>query len=173
MEHILQFSDPAPYPPVQVWGPDYRYARAMLSNIGSCNSEMSAVSLYLYNSVITEGTLSEASECFRKISMVEMRHLRIFSRLSFLLGGDPRLWSHAKKNLSYWSPGCNRYCGQIVRIIDAAIRGENQAIEKYRQQASWIKDPNIVDLLNRIILDEEQHVRIFHQLYQNLEEGVG
>ncbi|WP_130862757.1 ferritin-like domain-containing protein [Bacilliculturomica massiliensis] len=167
---ILQFSDPAPYPPVQVWGPDARYAKAMLSNIGSCNSEMSAVSLYFYNSIITRKTFKEAADCFQKIGMVEMYHLDLFGQLAWLLGADPRLWSYGRKTMSYWSPGCNKYPGQIVRLLDNAIRGENEAIEKYRQQAAWIKDPNIVDILNRVILDEECHIRIFHQLYQDLSE---
>lgn len=165
---ILQYADSTPYPPVQVWGPDARYAKAMLSNIGSCNSEMSAVSLYLYNSVITKGSFDEVANCFRQIGMVEMHHLDIFSQLAFLLGADPRLWSSNGKNMIYWSPGCNQYPGHIIRLLENAIRAENAAIEKYRQQAAWIKDPNIVDILNRIILDEEHHIQIFHQLYQDI-----
>lgn len=165
---MLHFADSAPYPPVQVWGPDVRYAKAMLSNIGSCNSEMSAVCLYFYNSIITRKAFSNVAECFYKISMVEMHHLDMFGELAFLLGADPRLWSYSKKNMSYWSPGCSQYPGQIVRLLDNAIRGENEAIAKYRQQAAWIKDPNIVDVLNRVILDEEHHIQIFHQLYQDI-----
>lgn len=170
MDHnpILLFADPAPYPPIQVWGPDARYAKAMLSNIGSCNSEMSAVSLYFYNSIITRSSFEEVADCFHRISMVEMKHLDIFGRLAFLLGADPRLWSSNGKNPSYWSPGCNQYPGQIIRLLDNAIRGEHAMISKYRQQAAWIKDPNIVDILNRIILDEEHHIQIFHQLYQDI-----
>lgn len=165
---ILQFADSAPYPAVQVWGPDARYARAMLSNIGSCNSEMSAVCLYFYNSIITRNTFSQVAECFQQISVVEMRHMDMFGQLAWLLGADPRPWSYGRKNMSYWSPGCNQYPGQIVRVLDNAIKGENAAIEKYRNQAAWIKDPNIVDILNRIILDEEHHIQIFYQLYQDI-----
>ena len=43
------FSDPAPYPSIEVCEKNRMYAKAMLANVGSCNSEMSAVSLYFYN----------------------------------------------------------------------------------------------------------------------------
>lgn len=165
---VLQFSDPSPYPPIRVWGPDSRYAKAMLSNIGSSNSETSAVSLYFYNSVIARGSFDHAAHCFQQIALVEIRHLDAFAQLAFQLGADPRLWSYSRKNMSYWSPGCIQYPGQIIRLLDYAIRGENEAIAKYRQQAAWIKDPNVVDVINRIVLDEEHHLRILHQLYQDI-----
>ena len=49
----FHYSDHIPYPPVKVDGKNPQYAAAILSNIGSCNSEMTAVSLYFYNSLIT------------------------------------------------------------------------------------------------------------------------
>ena len=55
------FSDPSPYPCIQVECENPRYAAAMLSNLGSCCSEMSAVSLYFYNSLLTR-------ECFEEYS---------------------------------------------------------------------------------------------------------
>lgn len=89
MEQTFVFSDSAPYPPVQVCGANPMYARAMLANIGSCNSEMSAVSLYFYNSIITKPIQQDVAECFHKISIVEMHHLEIFGQLAKLLGADP------------------------------------------------------------------------------------
>ena len=49
----IRYAHPAPYPPVQVSAQNPAYARQMLSNIGSANSEMSAISLYLYNAQVT------------------------------------------------------------------------------------------------------------------------
>ena len=68
-------------------------AYAMLSNVGSNNSEMTAVSLYFYNSVILNPVYADFAQCFHKISIVEMHHLHIFASLSFQMGLDPRLWS--------------------------------------------------------------------------------
>lgn len=166
MEQTFVFSDSAPYPPVQVCGANPMYARAMLANIGSCNSEMSAVSLYFYNSIITKPIQQDVSECFHKISIVEMHHLEIFGQLAKLLGADPRLWYRAGRRAVYWSPACNKYPQELPLLLKNSIQGETQAIEQYRRQLNWIEDENITAVLSRIILDEEHHIAIFRALYQ-------
>ncbi len=158
-----QYAVSAPYPPVQIAAPNRIYARAMLSNVGSCNSEMSAVSLYFYNSLIMRKDFADFSKMFQGIGIVEMHHLDIFGQLAFMLGEDPRLQCVSNHRHLYWSPGCNRYPREITALFHNAILGEQKAIETYRQQAGWIKDPNIVELLNRIILDEEHHIALFQQ----------
>ncbi len=158
------FADTAPYPPVQVCGLNAEYAEQMLSNIGSCNSEISAVSLYFYNSVVLKEHHGDIGKIFHKISMVEMRHLDIFATLAHQLGANPRLWSYKGRNLSYWTPGCNQYPCKLLPLLQNALQSENKAIMKYREQADCIQDPYIVALLDRIILDEQHHVEIFHEL---------
>lgn len=160
------FSDPAPYPAIQVCEPNRMYAKAMLANVGSCNSEMSAVALYFYNSTITKECFSEISTCFHKISLVEMHHLSIFSQLAYLCGADPRLWSFYGGHTRYWSPGCNFYSTDLSSLLKNAISGEKKAIEQYRQQLHWIQDCYIHEILERIIVDELHHIEIFESLYE-------
>lgn len=164
MNQAPLYANTAPYPPVKVCSPNTRYAKAMLTNSGGINSEMSAISLYLYNSVVTKGDFQEISECFMQINMVEMHHLDIFSQLADLLGADPRLWSQQGRRMSYWSPGYNEYTTDIVQMLHNAINAELLAIEQYRQQICWITDHNITNMLQRIILDEEHHIAIFRVL---------
>lgn len=168
MGESFVFQDKAPYPPITVCAKNREYAAAMVSNIGACNSEMSAVSLYFYNSMITRESFGEVAECFHKISIVEMHHLDIFGQLTLKLGMDPRLWQCRNGKMEYWSPECNRYPDRILLLLENSLRGELDAIEKYRQQTEWIKDENIVVVLNRIIMDEELHVQIFRELYRNI-----
>lgn len=156
------YSHPMPYPAVRVLGQEASYARAMLNNLGSCTSEMTAINIYLYNSFILEKTYAEISECFRKISIVEMHHLEIFEQLALQLGADPRLWSCTAGRMTYWSPSCSCYTSQVNEMIHNALESEKEAVERYNQQIRWIKDPNITALLKRIILDEECHIKIFN-----------
>ena len=164
----FQFSDSSPYPAICVEAPNERYAQEMLSNIGACNSEMSAITLYFYNSVVARQKFPDVAECFHKISMVEMHHLDIFAQLAFLLGADPRLWQESKNRFTYWSPRCNQYPRRILPLIENAIHGETEAIKKYQQQCKVIQDPNITANLNRIIQDERIHLEIFHRLYHQV-----
>lgn len=168
MEEKYVFQDQAPYPPVTVCGRNAEYAAAMTDNIGACNSEMSAVSLYFYNSVIVRENFPEVAQCFHGISVVEMHHMDIYARLAFQLGADPRLWHCRNGKMVWWSPECNRYPDCILPLLENARQGELDAIDKYRKQTHWIQDKYVLANLNRIILDEELHVRIFEQLYRKV-----
>ena len=95
------YADKSEYPEVCVQEKNRQYAAAMLGNVGACDSEMSAVSLYFYNGVIAEGKFEEISECFHKISIVEMHHLHTFATLANLLGADPRMWSVERGRYRY------------------------------------------------------------------------
>lgn len=157
----------APYPPIRVNGGNQIYALEMLSNVGGVISEMSAVSLYFYNSVITTARYPWISECFRRISITEMHHLNLFARLASLLGEDPKLWS-GYPDRRWWTPAYNQYPTEIYALITNAIEGEKTAIRKYQQQAARIQDENIVAILHRIIQDEELHIQILSAMYSKI-----
>lgn len=89
-----------PYPDIRVAGKNPEYARAILSNIGGDDSEMSAVSLYFYDHVMTL-ELPDVSQAFHSISIVEMRHLEIFCKIALQLGADPRLWERRGQKKAY------------------------------------------------------------------------
>lgn len=163
------FSDPSPYPCIQVEAENPRYAAAMLSNMGACCSEMSAVSLYFYNSLLTRECFEDYSHCFKKISMVEMHHLDIFGQLALLLGTDPRLWEMKGDSMAYWTPACNNYPEKIIALVKNSLAGEKETIKKYREQCRWIQDRCIQAILQRIIKDEELHVRIFEEMLEELD----
>ena len=157
-----------PYPPVRAENRSMEYATAMLSNVGSSNSEMSAVCLYFYNSVILNPEYADFAKCFHKISIVEMHHLDIFATLAYQMGLDPRLWCVERRGTTYWTPAYDRYPRSIKEVIENSIQGELAAINKYERQAEAIRDANIVDNLHRIILDERHHVEIFYDMLSKL-----
>ncbi len=171
MFSFSSFSDAAPYPPLKIERPNPCYASEMLSNIGSCNSEMSAISLYIYNSTVLTESNREFAQIFHKISAVEMHHLDIFSHLAHMLGADPRFWTYSGKRPCYWSPACNHYPRQLDSLLRNALTGEQDAILKYRRQADQICDCYVVDLLNRIILDEQLHVEIFREMIAEISQN--
>lgn len=79
--HDFHYSSDAPYPPIKAESGNPAYARVMLDNIGGSNSEMSAISLYVFNQLIT-GYNPDVSAVFHKVSIVEMHHLEIFGKLA-------------------------------------------------------------------------------------------
>ena len=161
----MVFAAQEPYPPVQAERPNHRYAEAMLDNVGGSNSEMSAVGLYFYGHLAAL-EVPEAAEIFHRISLVEMHHLEIFATLARQMGEDPRLWGVQQGRKRWWTPEYLQYQRRLGPMIRIAVREEKASIRKYRAQARWIGDRNIVENLRRIIQDEEQHLVVLGQLYE-------
>ncbi len=92
----------------------------------------------------------------------------MFADLAFQMGLDPRLWSIKNRKMVYWTPAYINYPREIKAVIYNSIKGENAAIQKYREQADTIRDANIVAILERIILDEERHIEIFNSMLEQI-----
>ena len=160
---IPEYQITEPYPPVCAERPNRVYAGAMLDNIGGCHSEMSTVSLYFYNHLMTHAR-EDVAKIFHDMSITEMHHLEIFGTLARQLGENPRLWSRRGEGKVYWSPGCNHYPTALRPMLVNAISGEKAAIRKYEAQAKFIRDANVVENLRRNIADERVHVAMLSQL---------
>lgn len=155
-----------PYPEVRVSGPNRACARMMLDNLAGSSSEMTAVSLYFYDHMVLKQMEAEAAEAFHHISVVEMHHLAIFGELALQLGADPRLWCVSGAQTRYWSPAFCHYSRDLPMIFRQAAEHERETIQKYSQQAQTIQDPCIVEILGRIIQDEEKHLAFFQEMHQ-------
>ena len=107
------------------------------------------------------------SECLERIAIVEMGHLDIFARLARQLGEDPRLWTPFRGGRRYWTPEYLRYPQGLAQLLRYAIEEEKSTIQKYNQQALWIKDENIVANLRRIIEDERVHIEVLSSLLES------
>lgn len=178
-----------PYPLIKPQCKNPRYAAAMLDNMAGQNSEMTAVSFYFYNQLVTDN-YKELEDTFFHINKVEAHHLNIFACLAMQLGENPRLWSRRGRGGSYvyWSPAYCKYppfpipcpkesdcscsppvtCQTVKQLLAQAIEGEKGAIDKYMQQTNWIQDINVCDNLRRISADEQLHLDILTRLYHTM-----
>lgn len=164
-DQTIKYAADSPYPPICAQHPEPAYAQAMLDNVGGRGSEMSTISFYFYNHLVTYAN-EEITQFFHSISIVEMHHLEIFASLARELGADSRLWTRQKKRMVWWSPGYMNYSANLSKILLDSIEGEKSAIKKYTFQSEHISDANVVENLNRIILDELLHVRILTEMYE-------
>lgn len=156
----MEYKLNTPYPSLKELDINQYYGQIMLSNLGGIHSEMSAVSLYIYNYVVLSKEWPELSHAMMAISIVEMHHLDIFAQMCFHLGVDPRLWDCQNEYLEYWSPGYNIYPRQIHTMLENAIIQEQETISIYEQQILCIDEPIIQNMLRRIIEDEKLHIEI-------------
>lgn len=154
-----------PYPEIDVEGTNKIYAQYMLEDMAGMISEMSAVSAYLYQELMINPEYRDVVDALRGIGAVEMQHLHIFGELARQLGAEPRLWEQKRNTMRYWSPSYIQYPIKLEDMLRYDIRSEKEAINQYSKQARVILDRNVVNILQRIILDEELHVEILTDLY--------
>ncbi len=152
---------PEPYPELRVLCPNPYYVNLLLEDYTGTVSEMTAINQYLYH-YFTFHHLKDLAELEECISIVEMKHMELLAQTIILLGGDPQF--HTLTNIpSYWSATYVYYGDDVCDKLAADIAAELQAIDQYRFHQKLIADPNIQQLLERIIMDEEHHVKLFRE----------
>lgn len=161
----MKYSIDLPYPPIKVKGENPRYASLILLNYSSSTSELSAVTQYVYHEIALKYKYEEVSETIQGIAEVEMHHLQMLGELLVKLGQDPGYWICKHKKLSYWTPEFLSFNTDLKKALMIDITDEKEAISQYKRTAKQIDDPYIVDIIDRIILDEEYHIKLLTELY--------
>lgn len=132
---------------------------ALLKNaVFGKNSEMTALTSYLYQSWITSpqnGTLAKSLE---NMSMQEMHHLDLLASAIVAFGGNP---NYSNSNGAFWQGNYVNFCNDTVCLLRNNIAAERRAIADYRALQQQITNQSLRDLISRIIEDEQEHIRIF------------
>ena len=155
-----------PYPPIKIESKNMYYASLLTSDFAGTISEMSAVSLYTYQQIITSN--KKFSAVIREISRTEMHHMEILGELICLLGGNPRIAVQSGCNSIFWSAQYISYETNPNVFLKENVTAEMSAIANYKSRINQISDPFIQKILNRIILDEENHIKLFNGLIKEL-----
>jgi len=150
------------FPPIKVLECNPRYARILSESYAGATSELSAITMYLYQHHDSADLLPEFSSSLKEIAIGEMHHFDILAELIKLLGGDLRYHNSRGRQ---WTPRNIRYLtGAPYSQLLANIQAEKAAITQYRQQIAHICDPHVQRILECIIQDEEEHIKIFEQI---------
>lgn len=159
-----------PYPEVKVKCKNIEYAKILLEDYAGVISEDSAIHQYIYQHFDKFNVDEEFSETLKQIAMVEMKHLELLGKTIKLLGLDPKFKFIDKycNSFTYWSSSFVDYTINIVDMLIDDIEIERKAIENYKYHISIIDDPYIKRTLNRIIEDEEIHIKCFNVLLEKV-----
>lgn len=157
------YFDPSPYPEIKVSAPNEYYAKLLLNDYAGNISEFTAINQYLYHNFVLRPKYNELASIIENISITEMKHMEILARLIHLLGGNP---IYTDSNNVFWNAKYVFYGKDVCNKLYGNLDSENQAIQNYQIRITQIQDKYIQAILNRIILDEKLHVKIFEQQIQ-------
>jgi bacterioferritin len=155
------FQSFAPYPEIRVEGPNPYFAEIIMDDFAGVISEFTSVNQYRYHASDFVNLDPYLINMWTKIADVEMWHMRVLSRLIVLLGGRPVYRGSASTNGDYWYGGFVKYGYGICDQLQKDLETELQAIANYRQHILMISDGYVQQVLERIIRDEEVHVKNF------------
>ena len=161
--HLQQWCAlPDPYPEPRVKGRNRYYASLLLEDYAGLVSETTAINQYFYHylTFYQYPDLAELEEC---VAIIEMYHMELLGKTIRLLGVAPRLRTLTQKRPVYWDGSYVYYGRGICDRLAADIRAELGAIRQYKKHYQLIDDPYIRELLERIILDEQHHLKLFRE----------
>lgn len=159
MSECKKYELDLPYPEV-TGRPDPRAVALLLQDYAGAVSEMTALNQYMYQYMLLSEKGNKFAEILECIAVTEMHHKEMLGKAIVRLGGNPIYAA----NRTYWASNCVNYVQQPQSMILANIKSEYEAIFNYRRHIQMISNTSVQRLLERIILDEELHVKIFQDM---------
>lgn len=153
---------PVPYPEVRVKAANKKYAALLSTAYAGAGGELSAVLGYVFGHIMTEDDAPRVSETFSCLAITEMKHLEMLGKLIRLLGEEPRFYDSASGRR--FDASRVTYAASQGDAVRLSLASEKAAVRHYRELIRRIDDEYVRDVLRRIILDEEHHVKLLTEL---------
>ena len=150
--------------PQEIPEPNFTYAMWLYEAYAGTDSELSAITTYLYQAVILDRP--EFDALLRPIAYEEMQHLEKLALALRHLGVDPRYGSLRSGHWVDWRSRFINYTSELCALLDLNIEDEAKAHRDYLELAQKIPIPEIQCILTEIAADEERHHYLFCQAKQ-------
>lgn len=164
--NVLDEVDNEPYPKMEDIKPDYNFGRKVYDSYGGSYGELTAITQYVYED-ITNKENSNLERVLMRIAMDEMKHFKILGELLVELGFIPYIMG--SRNNKWCSNNVKYKFNSIPEMLKYNIETEKIAIKEYRRLIEMTDNKCIKNILERIIKDEENHIRAFKTLQEEYE----
>ena len=155
-----------PYPKPIIKEHNKKWALLLLEDYAGNVSELTAILQYIYGNFVLSNDMQQIAKTLEGIAIAEMKHLDLLAGVIFDLGTDPRYQTTSLRGIhKNWTPDYVNYYKDTGRILLENIDAEIKSIEQYKSHIKKIDNNQINELLFRIIMDEELHIKILKDLY--------
>ncbi|MFZ5354379.1 MAG: ferritin-like domain-containing protein [Bacillota bacterium] len=155
------YSDPSPYPEIKAEEQNPYYVQLLMDDYAGIISEFTAINQYLYHYFYFREIDKELGELLENVAIIEMLHMEILAELIIKLGGSPIIRGSHSTCSNYWNGSFIYYGIHLCDRLKADIDAEYKAVKVYKEHIKKIDDPHIKSILERIILDEMVHIKLF------------
>lgn len=160
-----------PYPSTDSLTPDPCAAAQLARAYATGDSEFTAVSQYIFHhfNFYCMG-MNEYADELENIAITEMTHLDLLGKAIIKMGQSPVFTATPPRLCNFFSTSGVKYSATPQKMLCDDIAAEEDAIALYRQILSCLNNEQAIEIVKRIILDEELHLQTFKKMLQNLSE---
>ena len=157
---LSKYASNLPYPEIQV-EPNVAESKLLMPVYSGSSGELTAVMTYCFQMYITP-KYPDIQEALEGIAITEMRHHELLGKAIYQLGGYPIMGAR-----TYWNGSLVNYTLDPRKYLRQNIVAEETAILNYERTILNLTTDSVKMLLERIILDEEVHIKIFKELLKS------
>lgn len=161
----MKFASDLPYPAITV-EQNQKDAKILMGVYSGACGELTAIMTYAYQSYITQKR-HELHDTLIGIAKVEMHHHSLLGESIYALGGYPVMGAR-----NYWSGSYADYTLNIQNFLKNDIASEQNAILNYERTMLNIETESVKALIERIILDEQLHIKILTQTLTDIGSDI-
>lgn len=154
---ITKFASDLPYPEIEV-KQNLAQSKLLMPSYAGTGGELTAILTYCFQSYITPKR-PDIVRALEGIAKCEMHHHELLGETIYKLGGYPIMGAR-----TYWNGSMANYTLDPKKYLAQNISAEESAIQGYERTILSLDDECVKMLLERIILDEEIHIKIFKDL---------
>lgn len=160
-----------PYPDITVKSLPFEVVVILKRIYAGSKSEMTSIMQYVYQKSIFSNVpaLSNVAKALEEISVKEMQHYEILSRIMVGCNIDPKNCVYIDGNVDvcdFWKASSVDYTKDIAKMFESNILLEQKAIAEYAYLLSVTQDNNLKEIIERIIQDEKTHICYFEAVLE-------
>lgn len=157
---LSKYASALPYPDVEV-EKNIAESKLLMPVYSGSTGELTAVTTYIFQTYVTP-KYPEIQEALEGIAITEMLHHKLLGETIYKLGGYPVMGGR-----TYWNGSFANYTLSPQKYLRENVLAEQNAIMNYERTILNLSSDSVKMLLERIILDEEVHIKIFKQLLKD------
>lgn len=155
------FASELPYPEIEC-AENLAESKLLMPLYGGPAGELTAIATYCFQSYVTTRN-REIAQAVAGIAKTEMHHHELLGKTIVKLGGYPVMGGR-----TYWSGSFPNYTLDPKKFLRENIAAEETSILNYERTVLALRTECVKTLLERIVLDEELHIKIFKDLIASL-----
>ncbi len=157
----IRFASELPYPKTE---PEQSVSQSklLMPCYAGAGGELNAVLTYCFQSFISPSA-QELKRALEGVAKVEMIHMKLLGEAIYALGGYPVMGAR-----TYYNGNMVNYTLDPHKFLRQNIAAEEATIVNYERTILNLSNESVKLLLERMILDEELHIKLFKELLENL-----